>query len=178
MSTAIVIDDSISTNYNPHDYKDDSGYTLRAEIAIAEAYLRRHPDAEIIGLNAGLVDDFDDLTPMGPTPQKEFIQALQDYDRVVLILDSPLEFNGNKKPNEIDILRKNIAIMDVSKVNKIINSNGGAELQIILVGEVEQLASRFGPNMVMSGFYADRFMLLAPHVTMIVDPRTILDFGF
>ena len=52
MKTAIIIDDSFSTSYNPNTGRTNDGYVLRAEIVIAEAYLRRHPDAEIIGLVA------------------------------------------------------------------------------------------------------------------------------
>ena len=161
MSTAIVIDDSIST-------KEDvgPGTIFEAEIAIGEAYLLRHPDADIIGLNAGVVSGFDNLKPSDSTPQKHFVQAVLDYDEVVLIMDSPLQFNGTARPNAAHFLSKEL--------------NSGTELQIILVGEVDSMAdglstvwgdaSRQGPAKLSN--------ILPPYVTMIVDPRTILDFGF
>ena len=92
MSTAIIIDDSFSTTWNPNDYDDRSDYTLRAEIAIGEAYLRQDPDADIIGLVAGPVSDLDDLFPQNGTPVKNLLQAVQDYDQVVLIMERPFEF--------------------------------------------------------------------------------------
>jgi len=163
MSTAIVIDDSISTN-SFLDYR--RGYLFEAEIAIGEAYLLRHPDADIIGLNAGVVSGFDNLKPLASTPQKHFVQAVLDYDEVVLIMDSPLQFNGTARPNAAHFLSNEL--------------NSGTELQIILVGEVDSMAdglsavrddaSRQNP--------AKMGNVLPPYVTMIVDPRTILDFGF
>lgn len=163
MSTAIVIDDSISTN-SFLDYR--AGYLFEAEIAIGEAYLLRHPDADIIGLNAGVVSGFDNLRPLASTPQKHFVQAVLDYDEVVLIMDSPLQFNGTARPNAAHFLSNEL--------------NSGTELQIILVGEVDSMAdglsavrddaSRQNP--------AKMGNVLPPYVTMIVDPRTILDFGF
>ena len=161
MSTAIVIDDSIST-------KEDvgPGTIFEAEIAIGEAYLLQHPDADIIGLNAGVVSGFDNLKPSDSTPQKHFVQAVLDYDEVVLIMDSPLQFNGTARPNAAHFLSNEL--------------NSGTELQIILVGEVDSMAdglsavrddaSRQGP--------AKMSNILPPYVTMIVDARTILDFGF
>ena len=162
MRTAIVIDDSSSTNYNPHDYEDDSGYTLRAEIAIGEAYLQQHPDASIMGLNAGLVKDFSDLKPMGPTPQHEFIQAVEDYDRIVLITDSPLGFNGKTDPNELKVIR---------------SASGDKEIQIVLVMDDMLVVA---DNLHHDGGHHlhELRRLLTPYIVMIVDPRTILDFGF
>ena len=158
MSTAIVIDDSISTNEDI-----GPGTIFEAEIAIGEAYLLHHPDADIIGLNAGVVSGFDNLKPSKNTPQEEFIQAVLDYDRVVLIMDNPLQFNGGS----FQVTPKAEARM----VSKELNS--GTELQIILVGNVEDMAR--GTSATEPGTLS---MVLPPYITMIVDPRTILDFGF
>ena len=162
MKTAIVIDDSASTDWNPNDYDDRSGYTLRAEIAVGEAYLRQDPDASIIGLNAGLVKDFSDLEPMMATPQKEFIQAVEDYDRIVLVTDSALAFNGKADPHELKV---------------IMSASGDKEIQIVLVME-DMLA--VASNLLDGGDHHLHQLrrLLAPYIVMIVDPRAILDFGF
>ena len=160
MSTAIVIDDSISTNEDI-----GPGTIFEAEIAIGEAYLLHHPDADIIGLNAGVVSGFDNLKPSKNTPQEKFIQAVLDYDRVVLIMDNPLQFNGGS----FQVTPKAEARMVSKELNK-----GYTELQIILVGNVEDMArgtSAIGTTEPLS-------MVLPPYVTMIVDPRTVLDFGF
>ncbi|MDA8580447.1 hypothetical protein N9L01_00610 [bacterium] len=162
MRTAIVIDDSASTDWTPNDYNDRSGYTLRAEIAIGEAYLRQDPDASIIGLNAGLVKDFSDLEPMMSTPQKEFIQAVEDYDRIVLIMDSPLAFNGRTDPNELKVIA---------------SAQGTKEIQIVLVmDDLMGLGSQLSDQ--RDHHLNQLRRLLIPHITMIVDPRAILDFGF
>ena len=166
MSTAIVIDDSISTNEDV-----GPGTIFEAEIAIGEAYLLRHPDADIIGLNAGVVSSFDNLRPLASTPQKHFVQAVLDYDEVVLIMDSPLQFNGTASP------RGSTPRAEARMVSKELNS--GTELQIILVGEVDSMAAGVvgEPNTSQQNYFALSFVL-PPYITMIVDPRTILDFGF
>lgn len=172
MSIAIIVDDSRSTAHNPITGQLD-GYTLRAEIAIAEAYLRKHPDADIFGLCAGKVDDLDDLFPDAGTPWGVIGDVLPDYDQVVIIMDS-FGFNGPEPtPKQLGDVTK--ALVDT-------------DLHVVLVMGPEFAASR------LASFLRDpapvSFLthggegvwglskILIPHITMIVDPRAILDFGF
>ena len=168
MSTAIIVDDSRSSEHNPITGKLD-GYTLRAEIAIAEAYLRKHPDADIFGLCAGKVDDLDDLVPDAGTPWGVIGDVLPDYDQVVIIMDS-FGFNGPEPtPKELGHVTK--ALFDT-------------DLHVVLVMEPEFAASRLAiylrdppPKYGGEGVWG-LAKILIPHITMIVDPRAILDFGF
>lgn len=176
MSTAIVIDDSFSTSHNPQTGQTSDGYILRAEIAIGEAYLRKHPDAEIIGLVSGPVSDFDQLVPDNGTPIKGFLDAVEDFDQVVLIMDAALIFSsrgGYPVEKEIQgFLQK-----------KLLNDT---DIQIVLVMNPLRAAGSLAPPILhkpgMFGSETEESFrlrkMLMPHITMIVDPRAILDFGF
>lgn len=177
MKTAIIIDDSFSTSYNPNTGRTNDGYVLRAEIVIAEAYLRRHPDAEIIGLVAGPVSDFDQLVAQNGTPIKGFLDALEDFDRVVLIMDGALDFVAAQPQDAIK-----------QRINDFRKSLNDTELQIVIVMEPDMTVQNLGsPALFPSSEAAgtrereESFLmrrLLLPYITMIVDPRAILDFGF
>ena len=85
-------------------------------------------------------------------------------------MDAPLSFN--------DIVYD----QDVNDLTKSLNNT---EVQIIIVGEVGMIVNHLGH---LRYGLIDRWSgndsmtriaeLLVPHLTMIVDPRSVLDFGF